>query len=496
MKTIKLFTTIWLVAYVGFFVQAQSPLTKKFTVVQLQADFQRMRQQLEEVHTGLYEYTPKTVMNQYFDSLYAAIKTPMTELDFLRFIKPIVVKIKNGHTNIASSLKTKTYLRTHGKFMPLKVAWLGNKLYLKALYTQTMALSPGNEILSINKQPVQSILQTLLNNFETRDGYNQTFPKHRISLHFARFYFWYISQPQEFIIKYKASPQALPKTVTIPALSRKAIAKYLKKNQNTPKKKHQKQLGFTIKNKHTGILRVSSFSKSYIKKGKQSYKKFLRKTFAQIHQKKLQNLVLDLRSNGGGDDGYGNLLFSYLTNQPFTYYKHIISQVTRINHPKYYQSTGQIRLYNLLYKGKFKKVAPGRYHLKKNEGLGTFQPQKHPFMGKLYVLINGGCFSATGEFAAYVHYRQRATFIGKETGGNYYKNTSGAMPVLVLPYTNIRVRTALMQYVMDVKGYAKGRGVIPDYIIQPTIEEVLQNKDVAMLKALELINDQIPEEKK
>lgn len=485
----------WVGSFLGSVQAQQNPLFEKFTPQQLKEDFQRMRQELETVQPGLYEYTSKEVMDRYLDSLYATLDQPMTALQFLCTIKPILTKIRNGHNNIYPSEKAVAYIRAKNKFMPFRVIWLGNKLYVKEVYTPKTKIPLGSEILTINGQPTQEILHTLLSKYATSDGYNETFPRRLIMASFGGAYYLYIKQSEQFIITYKTSPQASEQTVTLPGVSVQTVREYAKSKKKAGKAA-EKMLAFKMLDASTGLLRVGSFSKSEIKKGGQSFKKFLRSTFKVIAQKQLKNLILDVRDNGGGDDGYGNLLFSYLTNRPFNYYKYVKTKVSRIAHPRYYNVTGSIRLANLFFRFKLRKIARNNYHFKKNPGLGTFQPQQNPFLGNLYILVDGGCFSATGEFTSCAHYNKRGKFIGEEVGGNYYKNTSGAMLPLILPHTKTRVTVTLMQYVMDVKNYPKGRGVKPDFPVAYTIQDILQGKDLVLEKAQSLIKHEQLQQKK
>ncbi|OJJ17974.1 hypothetical protein BKI52_29395 [marine bacterium AO1-C] len=487
-KSIWCIFIIFLVASTSLtYAQNKSVLHQTFTVQQLQEDFQRMREQLEKNQPGLYKYTPKPAMDHYLDSLYATINKPMSSLEFLHLIRPILIKMRNGHNNVYGSKEMADYARNKGKFLPLEVVWLKDGFYVKAVYDNKASLPKGSKIVSINGRDIQDILQKLLQ-YTSTDGYNETFPRRRIARSFPFAYYWYISQTSTFRVSYKAMGQTTTQTATLTGVSFRPLRDQMNKERgNDPK---AKMLQFKMLNNETAFLRVESFSKGEIKNGKQKYKRFLKNTFATIAQKKVKNLILDVRSNGGGDDGYGNLLFSYLTDRPFNYYKNIVTRVKRIKNPKYYENTGEIRLANLFFGGKVRKVAEGKYHLKKNPGLGQFQPQANAFTGNLYILIDGGCFSATGEFASCAHYNKRGKFIGEEVGGNYYANTSGAMLSLVLPNTKHRVIVTILQYVMDVKGYPKGRGVMPDYPVDYTIQDVLQKNDLVMQKALKLIDEQ------
>jgi hypothetical protein len=61
------------------------------------------------------------------------------------------------------------------------------------------------------------------------------------------------------------------------------------------------------------------------------------------------------------------------------------------------------------------------------------------------------------------------------------------MPRLTLPNTKIRVLIPMIRYTMAVSGYPKNRGIIPDYPVSPTIEDLLNDKDTVMEFTFDLI---------
>jgi hypothetical protein len=58
--------------------------------------------------------------------------------------------------------------------------------------------------------------------------------------------------------------------------------------------------------------------------------------------------------------------------------------------------------------------------------------------------------------------------------------------LLRLPETGVRVRFPLYKISLPVPGTDQGRGVMPDFSVQYTIQKVLAGKDLDMEKALEL----------
>ncbi len=194
-----------------------------------------------------------------------------------------------------------------------------------------------------------------------------------------------------------------------------------------------------------------------------------------------KSLILDLRDNGGGEDELGKLLLSYLLDEPFKYYDDLVINARQFTFQKYTDDTKPLPA-NLL------EVQPnGKYRMVKHPNWGMQQPSKPSFHGKVLILINGGSFSTTSEFLSHAHFHKRATFIGEESGGGYYGNTSGPSLLLTLPHTKVQVHLPLMTYYMAVSGYqAKAHGVLPDRPVEYTIEELLEGVDKELALAFEL----------
>ena len=85
-----------------------------------------------------------------------------------------------------------------------------------------------------------------------------------------------------------------------------------------------------------------------------------------------------------------------------------------------------------------------------------------------------------------MHYHKKAVFVGEECGSGYYGNTSGFMAVVNLPHTGIGITVPLVRYTMAVDGYPKDRGIIPEFPFEPTVEDVIANRDAVLQYAVEL----------
>ncbi|MVM39000.1 hypothetical protein GO730_18030 [Spirosoma sp. HMF3257] len=114
-------------------------------------------------------------------------------------------------------------------------------------------------------------------------------------------------------------------------------------------------------------------------------------------------------------------------------------------------------------------------------------PKATHFNGQLTVLANGATGSMAGVVCSFLKSNQRAVFIGEETGGAMEGPTARSFTKLTLPNTHIRIEVPLTKTVHAVR-YTKGRGVIPDYWIEPIIEELIDGVDTELNFALKLLN--------
>ncbi|WP_332369379.1 hypothetical protein [Spirosoma telluris] len=104
------------------------------------------------------------------------------------------------------------------------------------------------------------------------------------------------------------------------------------------------------------------------------------------------------------------------------------------------------------------------------------------YHGKLYVLLNENSFSVTTELAARIHADKRSggtTFIGQESGGGYKGNSSGIYTITQFPNSKIDLGIGRFGYNLtnvSADSYSD-RGIIPDHLVEPTIDDVLNHHD-------------------
>jgi C-terminal processing protease CtpA/Prc len=247
-----------------------------------------------------------------------------------------------------------------------------------------------------------------------------------------------------------------------------------------------KQLEFEI-NDGIGVLTIHSFAKTDIKRSKQDFKEFIDKAFIQLKEIGIQHLVVDLRDNTGGSDPYAAYFTSYFFDKPFRYWdrievtESIAKEIKGVMLKTFYKKPVQRDSIWLWQKAR---------HVRDFDFYEEQKPANNNYKGNVYILINGFCMSSCADVAAILSYNKKAIFVGEETGGGYQGNTSGMMPeTKALPF-NFTLTVPLQKYHNAVDTSKNiGRGTMPDYPVNMTIDDVINGEDKSLTFVFDLIRN-------
>jgi hypothetical protein len=122
----------------------------------------------------------------------------------------------------------------------------------------------------------------------------------------------------------------------------------------------------------------------------------------------------------------------------------------------------------------------------KYPAIGMQKPSENHFDGPVYVLIDGGGFSATPAFTVLADYYKRATFIGEETGGS---GSGGAGSDIgpTLPESHLHLSMSIESYFSVVDRNPRRRGTLPKYPVTQTIGDLAKGRDTVLEFTRELI---------
>lgn len=464
---------------------------RSISAAALREDFRILHSAIGIGHPAWGQYHPIDSMEKWFRATEAKIDTSMTERSFINFLYPLISKMGCGHTRLIHSkdfLKYQKKKDSDGlkrKYLPFKGIWIDEKMFvLHSPSSDSLLLPPGSEILAIEGQSISDIYQQLFQRI-TSDGYNQTHQRRILNRNFDGYYRFYFQEKDQYEIQF-VKEQGDTSTLKIRAnyaTLKERLALNAKKKQEQLKKgeKIYSRKGYHLRLMegvpHTAIMDIRGFKQ---RKGK----KFYKKSFKYLEKAQIQNLVLDLRDNGGGAVKDASRLIAYLANE-----EHELIAFKRWKKHPYEKYFRQKYIYKII-----APVLLPFYFKTKKEGelvelTSKLKPKKkHHFDGKVYVLNNGQTFSASVLVGAYLQAEKRAQFIGQETGGALTGTNAFLMPKFELPNSKIRLNFPLYEIQHQVDTQEVGRGLFPDHPVIYTLEDFLKEKDLEIERVKTLIH--------
>ncbi len=441
---------------------------------ELQEDFRILRITLEEAHPGLYLYAGEEARNAQFEALMEELDHQMTETEFYRLLAALVADIRDGHTTIWPSPQSAAYASDEDVTLPIRLRFIGRRAYVDETFLTDVDIVPGTEVLAINGLDMETIVIRTLP-YVAQDGYGEAGKYSLLGRFFPLYYALFIDTSNNYAVQVRDPATGSKTTVELTGASAAALGEMLDEGNTAPENLQIE----VMQEEAIAIMTIKSF-------GAPGIGEFFDSSFRQLGEMGIQDLVIDLRGNGGGDGEHGALLYAYLVDAPFRYLDHL--GIALEAPPTYLEYTNKSEQEWLDLLAQVQQIDSGERVYPHWYGLDEMQENKPDnFSGNVTFLIDGGSGSSTSEFAAIAHYNKRGVFVGQETNGTYFGNNSGQMPVLTLPNSGISVVIPLFQFVMAVTPPIEGRGVMPDFPVERTAEDLAAGIDTEMLFALDLI---------
>jgi len=418
---------------------------------QIVADIENAQVYMEDIHPNLYAYISKNKIETLKNSLIDKIPEKITDIETYKIFSEFFAYFKDGHIlfNIDNYLKRGGILTKN--IPPYRFKLKNGKLYIIKNYYYRKNIPIGSEILKINDKPASVCVKEVskLISHETVQHLNAQL---QIPLFWGQ---W--NNFEDLEITYKTTDNQTKTISSSSGLFANISMLYDFTGLGID------NYSFKIIN-NIGYLYIRHFTK--IKK----LKKLLDNSFKEIKQKKIKNLIIDIRDSDGGSQVTSEEIMQYISPVSFNSYDisllKVSKEIIKLN-PNIDKT--------LYIPGSLYKEPQNKVELKKNS---------LRYNGNCFLLTSGYSFSTASDFAAMFRHFKIGTIIGTETGGR--RISFGSPYKFHLKNSNCFAK-ASMKKLINVGGVQNKGVIIPDYIIENTIKDDINEIDRVLRFAIKII---------
>lgn len=430
----------------GFFnktSQAEDALNIMLQPEQISEDLDQWLAFLDNTHPQL-SYTVNNVDAFYADveQLRKSIIKPISAQDFWKKVTVFNSVLSDGHTVIKfPKLKTlaNQHVKNGGGLFPFQVIFDQDKLVIKSKADGEATDYRGYEVTHINGQATNDFIQPLL---QRTNGDSERFRKALLQRRLAEYIWLYYGDFASFDLTLTKYGQQQTKVFA---------SSHTEFNLDDADV-FSKQFKFEILDESNALITLNTFSWGA------KYKDviaFLHDAFAQIQQKNIQHVIIDIRENGGGDDSiWIDGILPYIADKTWR--------------------TGSNNKFKVL-KGRANKERKVGDVIESENSFRDVDNNVKKFTGDVSVLISAFTYSSSILFANVIQDHQFGQLVGEATGGK--SGQTGGTQAITLTNSKLRVVSPFF-YLERPKGGDNHNPVEPDITINydKTIPVQLVNK--------------------
>lgn len=461
---------------------AQTP-GKTLSSADLLADVDILERAYKELHPGLYRYNTRDQIDANFAALRAEFDRDRSLGDAYLAFSIFAAKIKCGHSypNFFNQTKeTKNALFFGQNKLPFHFRWLDRKMVVVRNFSSDERIRPGTEIVSINGLAANEILNKLMtvaradgSNDAKRVAYLEVLGNDRIEAFDVYFPLFFPPSSTNYSLQVKLPGSKKVIDSKVEALNYDQRLSTTNTGAGTP---DNSAAVFTLSYlaPNAALLKMPGWA---LYNSKWDWKSFIDRSIDELIDKKIENLIVDIRPNEGGLD-VGDVLISRLTDRNIS-----LSQTRRF--VRYQKVPVDLIPYLDTWDRLFDDW--GRSAVDPKDGLFTLKrydddasgslilPSGKRYQGRVFVLVSAVNSSATFQFARTIKQNRLGTLVGQPTGGNQRGINGGAFYFLRLPKTKIELDLPLIgQFPV---GEAPDAGIEPDVYVKPTAADIAAGRD-------------------
>ncbi len=427
-------------------------LDKEFTPEEMIADLHFMLRTMEEVHPDLYFTMSQQKVNSLLKEAELKIRSGINRAEFYEITAFLVAGIADDHTAI--ELPTERYQKnaeTNGPVFPFEVSIENGRIAVKSSFSTNL---DGVEVLSINGVDSSEILERIL---RTISGLTLENRESRAGVSFRQYFFLFYGAASEFNLEVMRDGKS--EVHTIPAVTSGYIVKQKQFETSSSPSEYTPYEYRINREKNYALL---SFRQCV---DHSSFASLSKKMFTEIKETGVENLIVDLQGNSGGQSSLANDLCSYLTDKPINHFARIDVKVSRQIRKYYSAICRHLASFPMsLLPARFIHGEPWRKGV--GEIVSVFSEQVIPeqselqFTGNVFALTDSFTASSASDLAVILKDNGLGKTVGKNTGG--FATSYGDSYLFSLPNTFLQCRVSHKFFVRPNGSEIPGP-VSPDY---------------------------------
>lgn len=450
---------------------------------------------IDKQHGNPYQYISRQAFQKLVTDKVASLPEAITFKQFDVLLSELNSTLRCGHTTVGMDATLVRQAIDLPQFFPLPIKIIEGRAYVDFEQSE---IPHGAELLSINDEEIPTLLPELVN-LTVTDGFSETKPLREVESKFGYYYFLKNGASSSFSVSYKDPIGQVRQTVIEGIAGNTMLANNYYRPINMS---HERYNRFTnldaIDSLKTLVLTLNTFQANPDWFDKQLSSRYNE----EDKEFDFENLVIDLRSNEGGDRRLLNTLYQFLTGNKLNDPSKTYTRTQDIQMKEYVSSiNGRLKSDEALQGAEdyiqkyFKAPKEDRFEAPVlnwyDEFAGGTDYNGAKFNGNIFVLISGRTFSAAADLARILGQMENVVLIGEETGGAHVGRAANMLVNYSLPNTSSTLQVPVIyEEFVNVSEDNAGRGTFPDYFVQTTFQDLIEKKDAVFTYALELIGQQ------
>ncbi|MEL7120421.1 MAG: S41 family peptidase [Bacteroidota bacterium] len=465
----------------------------------LLADYQYIEKMVLDVHPGTYRYNNESDIQKALTALRSTFQNPLSYGEAYLAINKLTAQLKCSHT-MSGIYNQKAIINSlihrQADKLPFSFTWIEDKMILLENASEQRSLTKGTQIVSINGKSTADIQKEMMD-YIPADGSTDHSRKAYLDVNGYSFQYnafdaffalLYPFNGNEVTLEVLTPNNAQKEVFTVATLTRKERAEKLAARYPDFPTKDEDLWKLDITEDNIGILSINTFVLYGLGASGIDYKAFFKSAFAQLKAAKVNDLIIDIRQNLGGNDEIAEELFTYFNIDKDA------PALDQIGKSRYLKFPEMLKPHIKTWGDNpwFYKLEPdevdeenGYYIFNDDFEEQKLKRKKNAFKGNVYLLTSPLNVSLAYYCAANFKLKKVGQIVGQETGGNQRDFNGGQIVFLYLPNSGIEVEFPVVGAFTTQP--RPDKGIVPDYEVKPTVKDIVDGVDTELSFTLAMI---------